>query len=151
MPDGTTVLYRAVPQRLRFTAADKSVLQNFAQELTERIVSGKGFTCLVTNDRELRRLNKSFLGHDYATDVLSFPTDSPQAAGEIAISAERAAAQAEEFGHATLDEMRVLMLHGVLHLSGMDHERDGGEMARAERKWRASFSLPATLIARQER
>ena len=145
------VLYRAVPRHLTLSTADKSVLQNFARELTREISLGKSFTCLVTNDWELRRLNKSFLGHDYATDVLSFPAGSPDTAGEIAISAERAAAQAEEFGHTTLDEVRVLMLHGVLHLSGMDHERDKGEMARAERKWRASFALPRTLIARQAR
>lgn len=107
------------------------------------------FLCLITDDSELRQLNRCFLGHDFPTDVLSFPAGSTfEGLGEIAISLERAQAQADEFGHSCLDEVRVLLLHGVLHLSGFDHESDRGEMARAERKWRAYFGLPPTLIAR---
>jgi probable rRNA maturation factor len=56
--------------------------------------------------------------------------------------------QAREFGHSLVDEIRILMLHGILHLTGMDHHRDRGEMARAEYKWRNEFSLRATLISR---
>lgn len=94
-------------------------------------------------------MNNHFLGHDYATDVLSFPAANANGnLGEIAISAERAAAQAQEFGHTLSDEIRILMLHGVLHLTGMDHERHHGEMQRAEDKWRAEFGLPGSLIAR---
>ncbi len=66
----------------------------------------------------------------------------------MAISADRAEAQAVEFGHTRMDELRILMLHGLLHLAGMDHEHDSGEMARAERKWRAELNLPEPLIAR---
>ncbi len=88
------------------------------------------------------------MGHDYATDVLSFPSAGNGDLGELAISAERAAVQAEHFGHSRLDEIRVLMLHGVLHLTGLDHERDRGKMARAEGRWRTEFQLPGTLIAR---
>ena len=66
----------------------------------------------------------------------------------MAISMERAAAQALAFGHTCLDEIRILMLHGVLHLIGLDHENDCGEMAKAERQWRSEFELPKTLIAR---
>ena len=68
--------------------------------------------------------------------------------GEIAISADRAAEQAREFGHSRLDEIRILMLHGVLHLLGMDHETDRGRMARAEARWRRKLDLPTGLIAR---
>jgi probable rRNA maturation factor len=68
--------------------------------------------------------------------------------GEIAISCERAKAQAEELGHGRVEEIRILMLHGVLHLTGMDHERDAGEMERAEQRWRIEFGLPSSLIAR---
>ncbi len=95
----------------------------------------------------MRRLNREFLDKDYATDVLSFPSEDA-GLGDLAISAERAEEQAQEFGHSRLDEMRLLMLHGVLHLMGHDHEEDSGEMARAERKWREHFQLPPTLIAR---
>jgi probable rRNA maturation factor len=68
--------------------------------------------------------------------------------GELAISVERADAQANSFGHSRVDEIRVLMLHGLLHLAGMDHETDRGAMSRAEKKWRSYFALPATLISR---
>lgn len=108
--------------------------------------------CLLTCDSELRRLNREFLDHDYPTDVLSFPADATgNSLGELAISVERAHAQAEQFGHATLDELRILMLHGILHLSGMDHERDRGEMGNAERRFRSQFGLPDTLITRASR
>src|SRR5579872_2520627 len=110
-----------------------------------RIARGCEVTCLITDDRELRRLNRQFCGLDYATDVLSFPQEN---GGEIAISLDRAAAQAAEHGHSVSDEIRILMLHGVLHLKGMDHETDSGEMARAERRWRKRLGLPNALIDR---
>lgn len=94
-------------------------------------------------------MNRQFLNHDYPTDVLSFPSaEQGGGLGELAISIERADAQARQYEHALLDELRVLMLHGMLHLSGMDHERDRGEMARAERKFRKDLGLPNGLIAR---
>lgn len=135
---------------MKFSLSDKRSLSGFAAALSKRTADGRGFTCLVTDDAQLRALNRDFLGHDYATDVLSFSAGEldPDKIGEIAISAERAEAQAREFGHGTLDEIRILMLHGVLHLTGLDHEQDNGEMRRAERKWRREFSLPLTLIAR---
>lgn len=68
--------------------------------------------------------------------------------GDLAISLARARTQAREFGHTTEQEVRVLMLHGVLHLLGMDHESDRGQMARAEKRWRARLGLPNGLIER---
>jgi probable rRNA maturation factor len=110
---------------------------------------GRPFHCLITDDRELRRLNRDFLGHDYPTDVLSFPSGSESGfAGEIAISVDRATEQAAAFGHSVSEEIRILMLHGVLHLLGMDHEKDRGSMKRAETRWRKRFGLPAALIER---
>jgi len=147
--DGSSVLFGAIPAALEFSAHEKRALRQFARELTRRVAAGGAFTCLITNDCELQRLNRDFLGHDYPTDVLSFPGASESAGlGEIAVSCERAKAQADEFGHGRIDEIRILILHGLLHLTGMDHERDGGEMGRAERRWRDEFGLPATLIAR---
>jgi probable rRNA maturation factor len=105
--------------------------------------------CLVTTDEELRRLNKAFRRKDYATDVLSFPGDlASRQAGEIAISFDRAAEQAAGMGHSVDDELRILMLHGLLHLTGMDHETDSGEMAKAEARWRKKLKLPVGLIER---
>jgi len=68
--------------------------------------------------------------------------------GDIAISIQRARAQARDFGHTTAQEIQILMLHGLLHLLGMDHESDGGRMARAEKRWRARLGLPDGLIER---
>ena len=143
------VLFRTLPTKLRFSADEQRAVTAFARTLVHRVANGRGFTCLITRDRELRTLNRRFLEHDFPTDVLSFPKQEPDSAlGEIAISLDRAEAQASEFGHTRIDELRILMLHGVLHLGGMDHERDSGAMARAERKWRSELGLPSTLIMR---
>jgi probable rRNA maturation factor len=106
---------------------------------------------LLAGDRTLRRLNRSYRGKDKATDVLSFPAAEEIAgeyAGDLAISLDTARKQAEEHGHALRDEVRVLLLHGLLHLSGMDHETDQGEMAEREGVLRARLRLPDGLIAR---
>ncbi|HEY4357430.1 MAG TPA: rRNA maturation RNase YbeY [Acidobacteriaceae bacterium] len=106
---------------------------------------------LLTDDRTLRRLNREFRGKDKATDVLSFPAAEQVAAehaGDLAISLETARRQAEEHGHPLRDEIRVLILHGLLHLHGMDHESDHGEMAAREAHLRKKLRLPAGLIAR---
>ena len=87
-------------------------------------------------------MNKQFLGKDYATDVLSFPP------ADMAISYDRAKEQARDCGHSVEEEIRVLILHGLLHLSGMDHEADQGEMARVEKRWRKKLGLPVGLIER---
>jgi probable rRNA maturation factor len=146
MSPGSTVLFGALPSELRFSRAEKRLLADFAGDLSRQIVAGRAFDCLIADDAELHRLNLAFLGHDYPTDVLSFP--DANALGEIAISVERAVSQALSFGHTPMDEIRILMLHGLLHLAGMDHENDSGEMANAEAKWREQFGLPRTLIAR---
>jgi probable rRNA maturation factor len=138
-------------------------LREFLDEITRRVARGRGVVCLITSDEELRRLNRQFLGKDYATDVLSFPAGDGLAKalpdgraskgrgslGEIAISIDRAAAQAKEHGHSLADELRILMLHGALHLAGFDHEKDSGEMRRAEARWRKRFGLPQGLIERE--
>jgi probable rRNA maturation factor len=146
--DDCTVLFRALPPH-RFSAEQKRALISFARSLSLRVLDGRSFTCLITGDAELRRLNRTFLARDYPTDVLSFPAcEFSSSLGEVAISADRAEAQAITFGHPCIDEVRILMLHGVLHLAGMDHDQDAGEMARAERKWRTRLKLPDGLIAR---
>jgi probable rRNA maturation factor len=148
-PDGSTVLFRAFPSQSQFTITEKRQLKSFARRLSQDVAEGRRFTCLITSDDELRCLNSQFLRHDYATDVLSFPSGAGAGElGDLAISADRAVAQARKLGHSRLDEIRILMLHGILHLTGLDHESDNGEMARAERKWRVQLDLPDTLISR---
>jgi probable rRNA maturation factor len=149
-PEGSTVTFRRVPADLRARA-----IERFARKLQDEVARGRSFDCLITGDAELRRLIRDFRGKDYATDVLSFPAGpapagAPNSAplGDLAISALRARSQAREFGHTTEDEVRILMLHGVLHLLGMDHETDSGRMARAEKRWRARLRLPGGLIER---
>jgi len=121
----------------------------FAKRLESELTGGRPFTCLITSEAELRRLNRDFLKHDYATDVLSFPSGKTLGfIGDIAISFDHARRQGAEYSHSVGTEIEILMLHGVLHLLGMDHEKDRGRMARAENKWRAAFGLPRGLIAR---
>ena len=106
---------------------------------------------LLSSDAEIRRLNRTFRGKNKATDVLSFPTPEEialQHAGDLAISLETAERQAETFGHSLDAEIRILLLHGLLHLAGMDHETDSGEMAARETELRRELKLPATLIER---
>jgi len=145
----STLLFRDFPSHLRFSTEEKQTLRRFARTASARVVNGRVFTCVISDDRELRQLNSTFLGHDYTTDVLSFPAgETGDDLGEIIISAERAEVQAGEFGHDRTNEIKILMLHGLLHLAGMDHERDRGEMSRAENKWREELGLPSALIAR---
>ena len=143
-------LYKGVPTRLRLRAEDKQALKDFLRQLSERLGYSVPVCCLVTDDQELQKLNRDFLQHDYPTDVLSFPPldTTEHQPGELAISIERAEAQAAFYGHSLYDELRILILHGMLHLAGFDHARDRGEMARAERRLRAEFALPRNMIAR---
>ena len=113
---------------------------------------------LVTSSTAVRELNQRFRGENKATDVLSFPaTDSisesrkqPKLAGEIAISADIALKSSFRLGHSAAQEIKILALHGILHLAGFDHERDNGAMARKEMKLRLALGLPAALIERVE-
>ena len=113
---------------------------------------------LVTGSAAVRSLNREFRRQNKATDVLSFPFASRASgpwtrtapAGEIAISADIAAQNAIRLQHSVSQEIKILVLHGVLHLAGFDHERDNGEMARKELKLRRALRLPGGLIERAQ-
>jgi probable rRNA maturation factor len=168
----STVLFRRIRRRM-----NRARVRQLARRLEREVAGGRAFTCLLAGDVELRRLNRAFLNRDCPTDVLSFPASGvslqacgrlssrppgrpegrPQAGkpapplrslGDIAISVGRAAAQARRHGHSLEDEIGILMLHGLLHLVGYDHERDRGRMARAEARWRRALGLPAGLTER---
>jgi probable rRNA maturation factor len=143
-PDDDIPLLFSPSSRMR-----KAELRRFLAELTRRVTRGRTISCLVTDDAELRRLNRQYRKKDRATDVLSFPSaENNGFAGDLAISLDHARAQAAEHGHSLENELRILMLHGALHLAGMDHETDAGEMAKAETRWRRKLGLPAGLIER---
>jgi probable rRNA maturation factor len=110
-------------------------------------------TVLLTSDQTIRGLNLRFRGKNKATDVLSFPADTtaPGAqaiAGDLAISVPTARRQAAEQGHSLSTEIKVLILHGLLHLAGFDHEADTGQMAKRELLLRGRLRLPQGLIER---
>src|SRR5262249_52949620 len=102
-------------------------------------------TVLLTSDRRMRSLNRRFRRKDKPTDVLSFPSAQ---GGDIAISLAIARQNAKVLGHPVEDELKVLLLHGLLHLKGYDHERDNGRMARREESLRRKLRLPLSLTAR---
>lgn len=120
-------------------------LQRFArraQKLAE--IQGEVDILIATNTR-LRDLNRRFRRKNKPTDVLSFPRPS---GGDIAISAQIARENAARYGHALVDELKILVLHGMLHLAGYDHESDNGRMARVEARLRSQLKLPASLLHR---
>lgn len=113
---------------------------------------------LITGSGAVRQLNRRFRGQDKPTDVLSFPSSAspepgPNAtlAGDVAISADIAMQNALRMGHSPSQEIKILALHGILHLAGFDHERDNGEMARKETQLRRALKLPVALIERVHR
>jgi len=105
-------------------------------------------TVAIVPDARVRALNRKFRKKDTTTDVLSFPAEEPGYLGDVVISSGVAARQARAAGHPLATELRVLALHGLLHLLGYDHERDDGRMARLERRLRRMGGLREGLIER---
>jgi probable rRNA maturation factor len=140
----SAILFRCGPARF-----SRLLLRKFAETMQHEVAGGRSFTCLIGRDSDLQSLNRRFLGKDYPTDVLSFPSGARDGfLGELAISLDRARVQASEHNHDLEDELRILILHGVLHLMGLDHERDRGRMRRIEARWRKALHLPVGLIER---
>jgi probable rRNA maturation factor len=142
------------PDTFSNPALSTSGLTRFLNRARAAIGLPGAVDALLTNDRTLRQLNKTFRGKNKPTDVLSFPAPTAFAAkhaGDLAISLETAARQATAYGHTLRDEVRILLLHGLLHLAGEDHEADNGEMAAREATLRRELRLPVTLIERVEK
>lgn len=143
------------------TASNRSAIK--MRELRSFLLKAKSavrlqgeVSVLLATDASIRTLNKSFRKKDKATDVLSFPADpdmpgGPKLAGDLVIALGIASKQAEEHGHALQMEIKVLLLHGLLHLAGYDHETDTGQMARKESALRKQLDLPVGLIQRSGR
>ena len=133
-----------VVNRQRRLKLDTEAWSNFAaRALTAIGKSESSATIAFVSDKKIRELNRQFRGIDKATDVLSFPADGPDDSelGDIAISVDTAAAQAKENGLKFEGEIAQLILHGLLHLSGYDHETDNGEMNRLELRLRKKLAI----------
>jgi len=131
-------------------------LRDFLSQAKAAVGLDGEVSVLLAGDATIRTLNRNFRKQDKATDVLSFPVDEfhgdvPRQAGDLAISLDTAQKQAEEHGHSLQVEMKILMLHGLLHLAGYDHETDKGRMARKESELRKELDLPLGLIQRSKK
>ena len=114
---------------------------------SSKAIHSSNATIAFVSDRQIRELNKQFRGSDKPTDVLSFPAETDEFAasepnlGDIAVSVERAEVQAKENGLSYDQEIAQLILHGLLHLCGYDHETDDGEMNRLEMRLRKQLRI----------
>lgn len=138
---------------------NEGALQRFIVRARKAVGLKEQVNVLVTSSSAVRSLNLRFRSQNKATDVLSFAATSSsisesrnraKLAGEVAISADIALKNSFRLGHPAAQEVKILALHGILHLAGFDHERDNGEMARKEVELRRALGLPAGLIERVE-
>jgi probable rRNA maturation factor len=136
-------MIEAVNRQRKFRIETKAWEAFAAKAATAIGRNGSSATIAFVSDQSIRRLNRQFRGVDKATDVLSFPADDSDNLnlGDIAISVETAAKQATENGLAFDEEVAQLILHGLLHLCGYDHETDNGEMNRLEVRMRKKLGI----------
>lgn len=134
----------------RMALPGKRTLERFLTEACVAVRLQGEVSVLLTDDKAIQVLNRRFRKKNKPTDVLSFPAADLGSgiAGDLAVSLETAARQAASFGHSLREEVKILVLHGVLHLAGYDHEVDEGQMARREATLRKRFGLPLGLIQR---
>ena len=140
--------------RLRVSVASPDAVSPATRGLAAWITkaapaSAKGdLSIAIVSDRRMRALNRQFRGKDAVTDVLSFPSEERGFLGDIVIAAGVSKRQAKEAAHSAQTEVKVLALHGLLHLLGYDHETDEGKMARVEARLRKKAGLKEGLIER---
>lgn len=148
MPSRFCLALMSIMIRGQLAGVSGATLSRFvARAQREAKIKGE-INVLITTSNELQRLNRDFRGKDNATDVLSFPSVLENGGGDIAISWQIAQANARTLGHSLADELKVLILHGTLHLAGHDHETDKGEMQRLEDRFRVKLGLADSLIER---
>ena len=134
--------------RQRKIRIDDAQVSSFIDRVVKDLTPGFEGAVVIAGDDAVRQANRNFRGKAESTDVLSFPDEEPGRLGDILISAARAAEQAQDFSHSVEDELKTLILHGMLHLLGLDHETDSGEMAIEEARLRKRYGLPSGLIER---
>ena len=147
-PSEDPAWYRNRQRTVRF---DEAEFSGFVHRISREVARGKPFAVMIAGDGSVRQANGRFRGRNASTDVLSFPDGADGRLGDILISAARAKRQAHEHGHRVEDELKILVLHGLLHLLGYDHGSDDGRMRRTEARWRKKYGLAAGLIERTVR
>jgi rRNA maturation RNase YbeY len=138
-----------IVNRQRGRAVDPARWREFGEKALRAIGSeASGATIAFVSDRAMRDLNRRFRGRVGTTDVLSFPSEQDEfekpeglSLGDVVISAEQAARQAAEHGLEFDEEVAQLILHGLLHLCGYDHEADDGEMNALELRLRRRLGI----------
>ena len=131
-----------VQNRQRRIAVKAEALELFGRRLAQAVrLEPESFSAVLVSDRRIRELNRRYRQQSEATDVLSFPVVENGYLGDIVISVETARRQARLLGHGLLRELELLLLHGVLHLMGYDHETDRGQMDRRELTLRRRLGL----------
>ena len=131
-----------VVNRQRRLQLDTEAWSSFASKALNVIGKNElSATIAFVSDKRIRELNRQFRGIDKATDVLSFPAEEEFNLGDIAVSVETAATQAKENKLSFEEEISQLILHGLLHLCGYDHESDNGEMNRLELRLRRKLKI----------
>jgi probable rRNA maturation factor len=131
-----------VVNRQRRLKLDTEAWSNFATRALDVIgKSESSATIAFVSDKRILALNRQFRGVDKATDVLSFPAEEETNLGDIAVSVDTAAVQAKDNGLTLDGEIAQLILHGLLHLCGYDHETDNGAMNRLEIKLRRKLGI----------
>lgn len=139
-----------VAPRFRAKVDEGSLRRVAAEALSQEGVEGETeLSLIITDDEAIRELNRQFRGVDAPTDVLAFGAraeehfviapESPPYLGDVVISCQRALAQAEERGHAIVEELRLLVIHGILHLLGYDHQQEAAARKMREREERISL------------
>ena len=123
---------------------DINELEKIANYLTD-----KDIELLLTNNEEIQQINRDYRNIDKPTDVLSFPYDNfSPFLGSVVISIDKTKEESKKLGHSILEEIKLLFIHGILHIMGYDHEVDNGEMRQKEEEVIKYFKLPKSLIVR---
>ncbi len=120
--------------RQRKVKINKKPLLELKEKLREEFSEKRDFTVVLVSDRKITELNRLYRGKNEPTDVLSFQAGQEDYLGDVIISTETALRQAQQLGHSLEKELKILIIHGFLHLLGYDHETDHGEMRALERK-----------------
>jgi len=122
-------------------------------EKIAEVITNKDFELIIVDNETIAKINKEYRNIDKPTDVLSFPLDvvcENMPIGTIIISADKVIEKSNELGHSSEDEFKLLLIHGLLHLIGYDHEIDNGEMRKKEEEIIKKFNLPDSLIVRNQ-
>ncbi len=126
----------------RIGAGGKRKITRLAVKILKELsIENKELSILITDDREIRSLNRKYLGKDLATDVLSFPMEDSVLIGDVVVSLETAEKQAKRFSVTTTEELARLIVHGVLHLMGYEHVNGGRQAGKMKRKERELLTV----------